>query len=82
MVAYVASCYATHYLQPATVSRCGMIYLEPSTLGWRPLAKSWMEGLPAAISENSELMAILDGLFEWLVDPCIDFIRKNTKVKE
>lgn len=59
-----------------------MIYLEPSTLGWRPLAKSWMEGLPAPISENPELMEILNALFEWLVDPAIDFVRKNTKVHE
>ena len=35
---------------PATVSRCGMIYLEPSILGLTPFVKSWMEHqLPAPI---------------------------------
>ena len=30
---------------PATVSRCGMVYVPSDALGWRPYVKSWMDHL-------------------------------------
>ncbi|WAR27202.1 DYH12-like protein [Mya arenaria] len=62
---------------PATVSRCGMIYLEPSTLGWRPIMRSWINQFGEVM--KNEAADAIEALFEWLVDPCFDYIRKNCK---
>ncbi|KAM4624509.1 dynein axonemal heavy chain 3 [Polymixia lowei] len=57
---------------PATVSRCGMIYMEPHQLGWTPLRDSYMDTLPDSLStEHRELIV---ELFDWLVQPCLDFV--------
>ncbi|GFR45764.1 hypothetical protein Agub_g7181 [Astrephomene gubernaculifera] len=54
---------------PATVSRCGMVYVQPALLGWRPVMLSWLNTLPAAVTPA--LKAQLTALFDWLVPPML-----------
>ncbi|CAH2313074.1 dynein heavy chain 12, axonemal [Pelobates cultripes] len=63
---------------PATVSRCGMIYLEPLQLGWMPLVKSWMNTLPEALKTKDNFSLLME-LFEWLIPPSLRFLRKQCK---
>ena len=61
---------------PATVSRCGMVYLEPSILGLSPFVRCWLKMLPQAIAPHKEKLELL---FHKFMEPSIKFLRKNLK---
>ncbi|KAG8523853.1 Dynein heavy chain 7, axonemal [Galemys pyrenaicus] len=63
---------------PATVSRCGMIYLEPSQLGWEPLVSSWLNSLKGPLKEPDH-QGLLKGLFDWLIQPTLNLRKKKCK---
>lgn len=65
------------HASPATVSRCGMIYLEPSQLGWTAFYESYKKSLKEKLLvEQFELVM---EIIEWLTDPVLHFIKYHCK---
>ncbi|XP_045466215.1 dynein axonemal heavy chain 7-like isoform X2 [Harmonia axyridis] len=60
---------------PATVSRCGMIYMEPVALGWGPMFNSWLTTCEAEWLKGRSAMVVQ--IFNWLVPPSLTFIKKH-----
>eukprot|EP00931_Biecheleriopsis_adriatica_P034701 TRINITY_DN20021_c0_g4_i1.p1 TRINITY_DN20021_c0_g4~~TRINITY_DN20021_c0_g4_i1.p1 ORF type:complete len:4150 (-),score=1074.99 TRINITY_DN20021_c0_g4_i1:152-12580(-) len=59
---------------PATVSRCGMVFLEQADIGWRVLMLSWCERLPERLQEQSPL---LQEIIEMSVDASWEMISRK-----
>jgi len=64
---------------PATVSRCGMVYMEPVSLGIKPLIDSWIARLPNGMKNKKTFIPFLRDLFDKYLEKCIEFIKKNCK---
>ncbi|XP_022171452.1 dynein heavy chain 3, axonemal-like isoform X1 [Myzus persicae] len=60
---------------PATVSRCGMIYVEPKSLGWRSFWLSFKQTLCSKFLPEQKIM--MDDLIEWLVPAIFVFTQKH-----
>lgn len=60
---------------PATVSRCGMIYMESVSLGWEPLLISWLNTLPSTLNEFHK--NTLKSMFFRFCEPLIWLLRRG-----
>ena len=62
---------------PATVSRCGMVYMEPGALTLHPLIISWLNTLPEKVAARESLVETLKSLcFQFIDDTCY-YMRKH-----
>lgn len=58
------------YASPATVSRCGMVFLETKQLGWFALVKTFVANLPEKLQKYGEHLQtksqyLLNGVLAW-----------------
>lgn len=85
------------YASPATISRCGMVWVDPKNLGYRPFYERWLKKkypMPAAGSSATasagEVVAVappternvLLELFDKYVPRCVDFILEGVLSKD
>ncbi|KAF5308293.1 hypothetical protein FQR65_LT06286 [Abscondita terminalis] len=61
---------------PATVSRCGMVYLEPGVLGISPFLNCWLRRLPPLAEAFKK---VLKDLFYVYLIPGLEFLRGSLK---
>ena len=62
---------------PATVSRCGMVFMEPRELGWTPIYHSWINELKHKVKPDD--IEEIDMLFQWTIDPILENLRSKLK---
>ena len=60
---------------PATVSRCGMVYIEPQALGTEVLFDSWMQKIPENIRNNLKVKNRLIELMRVFKEPVLRELR-------
>lgn len=59
------------HASPATVSRCGFIYMDPGQLGWEVVHKSFLIDL-LALGLNEIYMSIFETLVDWLIPAMVE----------
>ncbi|KOC63714.1 Dynein beta chain, ciliary [Habropoda laboriosa] len=59
---------------PATVSRAGILYINPQDLGWNPYVTSWVERRTSPIEKSNLVM-----LFDKYIPPCLETLRTRFK---
>ncbi|BFZ18669.1 hypothetical protein BsWGS_21707 [Bradybaena similaris] len=61
--------YDLQYASPATISRCGMVYVDPKNLGYKPYWQKWVASRPIKQEQDD-----LNLLYEKYVPFCIDLV--------
>ncbi|XP_069845209.1 dynein axonemal heavy chain 6 isoform X1 [Dipodomys merriami] len=60
---------------PATVSRCGMVFVDPEELKWMPYVKTWMKDISKNLNEETQEYIL--NLFQRYVEDGLHFVNKK-----
>jgi dynein heavy chain len=76
--AMICETFDLQYASPATISRCGMVWVDPKNLGYHPFYERWIRtrlGNSVTIEDEKQVQAeLLTALFERYVPRTIDLI--------
>jgi dynein heavy chain len=64
------------YASPATISRCGMVWVDPQNLGFKPYTDRWINERCADPTRSQEKDILIE-LFDMYVKKCIDFVHEG-----
>ena len=65
------------YASPATISRCGMVYVDPKDIGWQPFVWKWLNS-----RENAAEQEVLRELTAQYFDKCVDYVVDGIEDRE
>ncbi|XP_060043693.1 dynein axonemal heavy chain 6 [Erinaceus europaeus] len=60
---------------PATVSRCGMVFVDPEELRWMPYVQTWIKNISKKLNEETKEYIL--NLFQRYVDDGLTFVNKK-----
>eukprot|EP00898_Chlorokybus_atmophyticus_P003269 jgi/Chlat1/3943/Chrsp26S04196 len=66
-------------VSPGLVSRCGVVYVDGTSVTWRKVYKAWLEALPVDIAPNKELLrrfgeAYVPDMWDVMKEACPDVV--------
>ncbi len=64
---------------PATISRCGVLYMDPACLSWELIVKTWIRKFPKFIPES--IRTKLTELFLRFCLPLLRLVRAQATIK-
>lgn len=65
------------HASPATVSRCGMVYVDPKNLGYKPVYLRWLSLRALVNKQHAEQNQTLLKLFDKYIPALVDFITEG-----
>ncbi|KAM9056172.1 dynein axonemal heavy chain 10 isoform 4-T4 [Megaptera novaeangliae] len=71
------------YASPATVSRCGMVYVDPKNLKYQPYWKKWVNQIQNKVDQG-DLQSLFEKYVPYLIDVIVEGIvdgRQGEKLK-
>lgn len=68
---------------PATVSRCGMVFMDPGQLGVGSVMKSFIEGpMHKHLNGNEDQLELIHDTMKWLLPPSLAAVKSLPRFVE